>query len=1058
MILSRYRLSFRRVAAALICLGSIAHALAQDVPSTYFNGLSWRLIGPFRGGRAVAVSGVPGSSTDFYFGSVDGGVWKTTDAGTVWKPVFDSMPTASIGALAVSPSSPSIIYAGSGESDIRSDLASGDGVYKSMDAGMTWKSVGLHDTRQISRIIVDSKDPNLVYVGALGHAYKPNDERGVYKSIDGGGTWKRVLDKGPDVGISDLAIATSNNKELFAGTWNAHRPPWSTYAPLEGSGNGLYRSLDAGETWQAVTGSGLPGGAWGRVGVAVSADGRRVYALIADKKMSGLYRSNDGGDHWTLANADPRLTSRAWYFNCITIDPENADVLYIPNVALYRTEDGGKTIQVVRGAPGGDDYHQVWVDPTNSARLLLGVDQGTSISLDYGKTWSTWYNQPTAQLYHVTTDHAFPYAVYGSQQDSGAIAVLSSTDHGQITPRDWFEPGGSESGYIAIDPKDENNIYITGTYGDVERFDRKTSFSQNVTPWPLGAFDLEISKRKYRDPWTPVLVFSPADHTSLYLGTQYVMKTTDGGLVWKEISPDLTGAIKAAPDSGPTTVDNARERGYGVVYTIAPSPLDAAQIWAGSDTGLIHLTRDSGKTWQNVTPQGLTAWSKIAVIEASRFDAATAYAAVDRHRLDDRKPYLYITHDYGKTWKLSASGIASDSFVNVVREDTQQKDLLYAGTELGIYASFNAGASWQPLQMNLPVTSVRDIEVHGDDLVVATHGRSFWILDDITPLRETAEADRSPRALLYTPSPAVRVDNDQFVGTPLPPEEPTAENPPQGAIFDYLLKQSAEKITLEVVDSSGAVVRHFSSEESHPAKHPPMPIAERWFPVPQTLATSPGQHRFLWDLASGDSGISLDADADDDAGAPHGPRVPPGMYRVCLTVDGTRYERPLKVLVDPRLEVTVGVMQQQYALGRRIYEDLLRSRKALAESQSVQQRLDSLATAAATHSELSGNLQSLTSDLTQMLGAEPGNETGLLPANAALTTALRVVESGHRETPASALVIYEQARKTAAEREKDWSRLKSIDVPRLNRQLEDLKLEPIQITEIEQQVEYLMTR
>ncbi|MHB1838872.1 MAG: hypothetical protein ACYCPD_03845, partial [Acidobacteriaceae bacterium] len=883
------------LAAWLTALASASSVAAQSLPPALFSGLQWRLIGPFRAGRVVAVSGVPGSHRKFFFGGVDGGVWKTTDAGTVWQPIFDQAPVASIGALAVAPSDPKVIYAGTGESDIRSDLASGDGMYRSDDGGSTWKHIGLADSQQISRILVDPSDANTVYVGVLGHAYGPSDQRGVYKSTDAGAHWQRVLDKGPDVGIADIAMATRKPNILFAATWNAHRPPWSTYPPIEGPGNALYRSTDGGAHWTQIANHGLPQGAWGRTGIAVSADGSRVYATIACPGHSGLYRSDDGGDTWTLANSDPRLTTRAWYFSSLAIDPSNADVLYIPNVALYRTEDGGKTLQIVRGAPGGDDYHQIWVDPKNSDDLMLGVDQGATVSLDRGKTWTTWYNQPTAQMYHVTTDNKFPYYVYGAQQDSGAIAVASRSDHGHIDTRDWFLPGGSESGYIAIDPRDENIIYETDTYGEVKRFDRRTSFSQIITPWPLGGFAAHINQRRYRDPWTSVLVFSPADQRSLYLGTQYVMKTVDGGLHWQQISPDLTGAVQQdSASTGEPTTANAEQRGYGVVFTIAPSPLNAGEIWAGSDTGRIHLTTDAGKTWRDVTPKDLSAWSKISLIEASRFDAATAYAAIDRRRLDDRKPYLYITHDYGKTWKLSVDGIAPTHFLRAVRQDTVQRNLLFAGTEFGIYASSDDGDHWQPLQLNLPVSSVRDMTIHGSDLIVATHGRSFWILDDFAPLRQAA-AVQTAKSYLYAPPTAVRVDNDSFLGTPLPPEEPQASNPPDGAIVDYYLGSNAAKVSLQVLDAKGRVLRHFSSADKQAIQRTLLPIAERWFPAPQILETTSGEHRFIWDLAAGGSGTDVDGDDIDAASVPTGPRVPPGIYTLKLTVDGTTMERPLHV-------------------------------------------------------------------------------------------------------------------------------------------------------------------
>ncbi|MGC2247319.1 MAG: hypothetical protein WA609_12010, partial [Terriglobales bacterium] len=747
----------------LFLVVSIA-AAGQSVSPELFNGLKWRLIGPFRGGRAVAVAGVPGDSTTFYFGSVDGGVWKTTDAGTVWAPVFDGQPIASIGALAVAPSNPNIIYAGTGESDIRSDLSSGDGVYKSEDGGRTWAHIGLDDTRQISRIVVDPRDSNVVYVGALGHAYGPNAERGVYKSVDGGMHWIRVLDAGSETGVADLAICSSNPSLLFAMTWHTHRPPWSTYAPIDGLGGGLYRSQDAGKTWSRLQGNGLPDGDWGRAGVDVASDGKRVYALIqapiqgsmqaAQSKRAGLYRSDDGGENWTLANHDPRLTSRAWYFTGITIDPQNPDVVYMPNVALYRSEDGGKTISIVRGAPGGDDYHQIWIDPKNSSSMVLGTDQGTSISLDRGQTWSTWYNQPTAQIYHVTTDNQFPYVVYGAQQDSGSAAVLSRTDHGEITPRDWFPAGESESGYMVVDPSDPNIIYLSGTYGSVSRYNRRTNFSQDIAPWPALTFEGEVNQRKYRAPWTPVLVSSGAGPHALYFGTQYVMKTVDGGLHWETISGDLTGATSESKNMqaqapGPPAIEDARRQGYGVVSTITPSPLKAGLIWVGSDTGLIHITRDDGKSWTDVTPPGLSAWSAVSLIEASHFDAAVAYAAVSRSRLDDQAPYLYRTRDYGATWQLITQGIGASAFLRAVREDPETKGLLFAGTELGAYVSFDDGDHWEPLQLNLPVCSVRDLIIHGDDLVVATHGRSFWILDDMTPLRQTRDAAKANGAWLY---------------------------------------------------------------------------------------------------------------------------------------------------------------------------------------------------------------------------------------------------------------------------------------------------------------------
>ncbi len=1038
---------------------SAAAPQGRPVPARYFNALRWRLIGPFRAGRVVAVAGVPGSATDFYFGSVDGGVWKTSDAGTVWKPVFDGQSVASIGALAVAPSDSKILYAGTGESDIRSDLASGDGIYKSMDGGRTWKNVGLRNSRQISRILIDPSNADVVYVGVLGHAYGPSVERGVYKSTDGGATWQHVLDKGPDIGIADMAIAIAKPNILFAATWNAHRPPWSTYAPLEGPGSGLYRSTDSGATWSQLVGNGLPAGNWGRVGVAVSPDGMRVYAVIDDQKQSGLYRSDDGGATWTRVNSDPRLTSRGWYFNRVTIDPNHPNVLYVPNVALYRSEDGGKTISVLRGAPGGDDYHELWVDPKNSDRMILGTDQGTTISLDDGKTWTTWYNQPTAQFYHVITDNHFPYVVYGAQQDSGSAAVYSRTDHGQITPRDWFLPGSSESGYIALDPNHPDIIYLTDTFGAVIRFNRKTSFSQNISPWPVEEFGKEIVEHKYRDPWTPVLVFS-SDYKTLYLGTQYVMKTVDGGLHWQKISPDLTGAVASAASATSTpTVENTVQRGYGVVFTIAPSSVHPQEIWAGSDTGRIQLTLDGGATWKDVTPPGLSAWSKISMIEASRFDAGVAYAAVDRHRLDDYKPYIYHTRDYGKTWQLIVNGIPAVSYLHAIREDTEQPNLLYAGTEFGIYISFDDGDHWQSLQLNLPVSSVRDMEVHGDDLVVATHGRAFWILDDMTPLRQIASTESAPSAWLYKPQKTIRIDNDDFPGTPLPPEEPTANNPPAGAMLDYVLKSAARTATLTILDSNGKVVRHFSSEDPVPPMPQMVPIAERWFPKPQRLETAAGMHRFLWDLCWGSSGApAADADSgDEDNPVPHGPRVAPGTYQVRLNVDGQTSTQPLTVAMDPRSSATADVLLAQQETGLRMYADSLRSRQAMAEIQSVQKELDNRKTQTTGNSSLFASVDRLQGSIAQIVN---GNKavSGLQDANANLSGALAVVESGDRAVPAQALELYRQAQEAMNQRVEQWHLLKQTQLEQLNRELQKAKIKPVQISSIEKEVFYQMTR
>jgi photosystem II stability/assembly factor-like uncharacterized protein len=1054
--LHKFTLGLRRSLFFCLVLPLVCSAVAQSVSPELFNGMKWRLIGPFRGGRVVAVAGVPGDSTTFYFGAVDGGVWKTTDAGVVWTPIFDNQNVASIGAIAVAPSDPKTIYVGTGESDIRSDLASGNGVYKSVDGGSTWTSIGLEDTRQISRIVVDPQNPQVVYVGALGHAYGPNEQRGVFKSIDGGAHWTKVLDQGPEIGVSDLVLCSSNPQILFAGTWHTRRPLWSVYAPIDGTGSGLYRSQDAGRTWSRLAGTGLPEGDWGRIGVAVAPDGKRVYALIPAKKKPGLYRSDDGGNTWVLENADSRLTSRPWYFNSITVDPNNRDVIYIPNIALYLSEDGGKTISVFRGAPGGDDYHQIWIDPKNSSSMVLGTDQGTTISLNRGQTWSSWYNQPTAQLYHVITDNKFPYVVYGAQQDTGSVAVPSRSDHGQITLKDWFPAGPTESGYITLDPDDSNLTYQSEPYGTVTRFDRRTGFSQDISPWPAPIPD-EIAQRKYRAPWSPVLIFSPVDTKALYLGTQFAMKTVDGGLHWETISPDLTGAIGNGQETttpGTPTNDSAKKEGYGVISTIALSPLNRDLIWTGSDTGLIHLTRDGGKTWKDATPQGLTDWSEISLIEASHFDPAVAYAAVDRSRLDDQKPYIYRTRDYGATWQLIANGISAPCFLRAIREDPATRGLLFAGTEFGAYVSLDDGDHWQSLQLNLPVSSVRDLAIHGDDLVAATHGRSFWILDNITPLRQAAEAAKAANAWLYRPATAMRIDNDSFSGTPLPPEEPAAENPPNGAMIDYLLKFPAKDIELEIFDARQKLVRKFYSqgqaEDQSVVPHSPLPVAERWLPKPEVLAKTPGMHRFVWDLMWKSSGGPI-ADEDAQFNNPAGPKAVPGMYRVRLTVDGQTLDQSLRIAMDPRSSATPDVLAQQLELGLQLFNETMEPRRALAEIASVQKQLADLREKLGTGSDqLKSALTEADAEIGTILTRKQensGQAPGLKDAYRDLASALRVVEGGDRTVPSQAIAVYQESSPLVKARIADWTAYKQTKLPRLNQLLSTGKLPTLIISE-----------
>jgi len=838
------------------------------------------MIGPFRGGRALAVSGVPGQPERFYFGSVNGGVWETNDAGRTWQPVFDSQPIGSIGALAVSESDPNLIYAGSGEADMRSDISQGNGVYKSADGGRTWSHIGLDDSQQIGRIVIDPSNPDRVFVAALGHPYAANQERGLFRSLDGGKTWQRVLSRNEDdTGAIDVAFEPGNPRVLYAALWRTRRTPWSVYPPSNGPGGGLFKSTDGGDHWTELTG--LPKNP-GRIGIAVAPSRpSRVYAIVDAPDAGGLYRSDDAGATWTLTGKDERIWSRGWYFGGITVEPKNADVVYSCNVNLYRSDDAGKTWIVAKGAPGGDDYHQLWIDPSNPQRRILGVDQGAVVSTNGGTTWSSWYNQPTGQFYHVSTDNRFPYFVYGAQQDSGAAGVPSRTstvDGISITSFREITAGG-ESDNIAPDPNDPDILYG----GRVSKLDLRTMQTRDIDP-TLAHFDID------RRTWTLPLVFSRRNPKVLYFANQRMFRTEDGGEHWSVISEDLTRENPGTPANlDPATAALKAGTGprLGVIYAIAPSRVAEHDLWAGTDDGLIWRTRDEGAHWTNITPPSLTPWSKIGIIETSHFDAETAYAAVDRHRLDDFKPYVYRTHDGGRSWQLVANGLQIT--VNVVREDPVRKGLLYAGTERGVAVSFDDGEHWEPLQLNLPVTSVRDIEVHGDDLVIATHGRAFWILDNVTPLRQEVRS----KPFLFKPATAVRFRAAGFTGTPMPKDEALASNPPAGAAIDYVI-DAAKLVTLDIFDDHGQLVRRYSSAETPPApKQETLTTAPEWFDHQTPLAATPGLHRFYWRLHYPAS----------NSREPYsrGVWAPPGHYKLVLTVDGNAMTESLTVVADPRI-------------------------------------------------------------------------------------------------------------------------------------------------------------
>jgi len=952
----------RLILIAASCLLFAQQRNPGQYPGALLAGLQWRDVGPMRGGRTFAVAGHASQPDTFYFGSVGGGVFKTENAGRTWTPISDEgIPIGSIGAIAVAPSNPNLVYVGTGEPDIRGQNSYGIGMFKSTDAGKTWTHIGLEGTRQIGRVVVDPANANRVYVAALGHIYDANAERGVYRSTDGGATWKKILfnTKDPNnVGAIDVTIDPKNPRVLYASLWATRRPPWSVYAPSNLPGGGLYKSTDGGDTWKQLAG-GLPTDEFvGKIGIAVApSNSNRLWAVVDDSGSAvprgiggrgagadgpagkgGVYVSDNAGASWRLVNSENRLWGRGWYFEAVSVDPANPDKAYVINTATYVTTDTGKTFVPLKGAPGGDDYHQLWINPKDGNRMALSSDQGTVVSVDGGKTWSSWYNQPTAQIYHVAADNRFPYWLYGAQQDSGGVGVSTWSRQGLLSFRNW-EPTclAGESATVLPDPKDGNILYGSGA----GRCDQALNVAI-PTGGQLPAPDPDNPNRKT---WTLPQVFSQADE-ALYYANQFVMRSRDRGKTWQKISPDLSRVKPELPASlDPATakdIDEVMTERFGVVYSIGPSPLEASTVWVGTDDGLIHVTHDDGKTWQNVTPPAMTAWSKVSQIEAGHFDAGTAYASVDRHRIADNKPYIYVTHDGGKNWQNLASGIPDGAYVNSVKEDPQVKGLLYAATELRVYVSFNSGEQWQSLQNNMPVTSIRDIVVHGDDLAVATHGRGFWVMDQAAPLRQIASEGAqisSAGAYLFKPGETYAIRNGGMNGTPMPHDEPQLQNPPAGVVAYYWLKSAAARpLKLELVDGGGAVKACAASDTPvRPPDTETLNVQAIWMQPAAPPSAGAGMHRYALNLAGGRGGFGgfggfgrgAAAPPAPDACNPTGaaPEVPqagrggrggrggggggggfgrgaaslqPGQYTVRLTVDGQTYTQPVAVKPDPR--------------------------------------------------------------------------------------------------------------------------------------------------------------
>lgn len=921
----------KKLTAFLICFASLAIAQAQSFSTDYFNDMQWRMIGPHRGGRTVGACGVPSQPNIFYIGVNNGGVWKTNDYGRTWNPIFDKMSTGSVGDIAVAESNPNVIYVGSGEGIQRPDLSVGDGIYKSTDAGKTWTNMGLHDAQQIGGIVVDPKNENRVFVAALGHPYGPNTERGVYRSLNGGKTWERILYKDENTGAIQVSLDPNNSNIVYVDLWAGRQGPWEN-GQWNGSESGLYKSTDGGTTWKKLT-KGLPTTeqGLGRIGFGIApTNSNRLYATVDAGNYGGIYRSDDAGESWTLMSKDGRFWGRGSDFAEVKVDPTNADIVYSANVVTWKSVDGAKTWTGFRGAPGGDDYHRIWINPNNPKIMLIAVDQGGIITVNGGETFSSWYNQPTAQFYHVSTDNDFPYNVYGGQQESGSVGIASRGNDGQITFREWHPVGVEEYGYVAADPLNPNIIYG----GKVTKYDKRTGQVQNVAPEALRS-------GKYRFVRTAPLLFSPIDPKTLYFAGNVIFKTRDGGNSWETISPDLTRESWDIPASvGIYTSEEMKKMPRrGVVYTIAPSFKDINTIWAGTDDGYIQVTHDGGKSWKNVTPPEITSWSKVSLMEASHTDLNTAYAAINRIRCDDMHPYIFKTTDGGKSWQKITNGLPENEPINAVREDPVRKGLLFAGSENAVYVSFDDGANWQSLRLNMPATSIRDLVIKDDDLVLGTHGRGFWIMDDITPLRQMNPGLTKQKSIFFKPQTALRIRWDMNTDTPLPQEEPAGQNPPEGAILDYYLSEkSTGPVTLEITDPTGKLVRKYSSDDPiYPI--PPSNVPDYWIRPQQLLSADAGAHRFLWDMhytrLEGPVSFPMQAIYENTAPSPNSPWVMPGIYTVTLSANGEKISHPITVKMDPRVKTNMADLQKQYLLSMTCYQGILKAKEVMQEVNSA---------------------------------------------------------------------------------------------------------------------------
>ncbi len=1039
--------AFLRLSLSLAALFSAA-TWAQ-VPENTYQELHWRMVGPFRGGRTRAATGVPNQPNVFYMAQVNGGVWKSDDYGRTWNPIFDHEPTQSIGAIAVAPSDPNIVYVSSGEGLHRPDLSVGDGIYKSTDAGKTWTHLpGLRDGQQIPALAIDPRDPNKVFAAVLGHPYGPSEERGLYVSTDGGQNWQTIITKDENTGGSDVEIDPSNPDVVYASMWEAREGPWEDNNVFNGPGGGLFKSTDGGNTWHQLT-NGLPKDL-SQIYIAIApSNPRRLYATLATASGKlNVYRSDDAGDSWAQITDDPRPSGRigGGDLPIPKVDPKNPDLVYVASTVTMRSEDGGKTWSGFRGAPGGDDYQNLWINPANGDIILLVSDQGAIVTVNRGASWSSWYNQPTAQLYHAIADNSFPYRVCAGQQESGSVCIASRGNDGAITFRDWHPVGVIEYGYVAPDPLNPDLVYGAGRT-EVSKFHWSTGEVQNVTPLPLRS-------PKYRANRTEPLMFSPVDPHVLYYATNVLFKTTDGGNSWQEISNDLTRENPGAPPSVSSLLNKGAEKQRGVIYSLAPSFKVLDTLWAGTDDGLLWITRDGGKNWSDVTPKELTPWSKVTQISASHFDENTAYASVSRFRINDTHPYVYRTHDGGKSWKLITTGLPEFGPVDTVREDTVRKGLLFAGTENSVWVSFDDGDHWQSLQLNLPRTSMRDLWIKNDDLIVATHGRGFWILDDMAPLREIA-AGVTNSAHLYAPANAYRVQRDTNTDTPLPPDEPAAPNPPDGAFLDYFLPAAANTVTVEIVDGKGHVVRRYSNTDKPDTTDEELQkqLIPLYWPRPRRqLSTEAGMHRWIWDLhytapEAMRHDYPISAIPHDTPRYPLGPNAMPGSYTVRLTVDGKTSTAPLTVKMDPRIKTSTPGLQKKLETETHLASIMSDSTQALRQGGAIRAQIEKLSTQGNT--SVKNAVEEFEKKLVALLGASggffapPSREITLSRVNGEASVLYQQVWQADSEPTAAQLAAVNTADRDRADALKRWNEFKGSELPAFNRLLREANVPEI---------------